>query len=82
MVDAFNQSVSNQGIDPEEMVAVQKDMLLDEDSELNGETFDVVLVGVARSGVEELPLTPGLSVHKRITTFLISTALLSRFRAA
>lgn len=44
MVAVFNESVANQGIDASEMIAVQKEVLLDEDSELDGELFDVVLV--------------------------------------
>lgn len=36
--------VSDHGIDASEMQAVQKDELLDEDSELGGQLFDVVVV--------------------------------------
>lgn len=60
MVDQFNKQVrlaasrsgklliraqvSDHGVDPSEMHAVQKDELLDEDSELDGQLFDVVIV--------------------------------------
>ncbi|KAL8278491.1 hypothetical protein RQP46_009181 [Phenoliferia psychrophenolica] len=65
MVEQFNLAVANQGIDPSEMMAVQKDVLLDEDAELDGELFDVVVCAQAYHHIPDIDATT-LALSRRV----------------
>ena len=70
MVQRFNESVSNQGIEPSEMVAIQKDVLIDDPAELGGELFDVVIASrsLQPSWTSLLITHTPDSAHKHIIT--------------
>ncbi|KAK4696077.1 hypothetical protein P7C70_g8435, partial [Phenoliferia sp. Uapishka_3] len=64
-VEEYSLAASNQGIDKEEMMAVQKDRLVDEDAELGGEKFDVVLCAQAYHHILDIDATT-MALSRRV----------------
>ncbi|KAM0753975.1 S-adenosyl-L-methionine-dependent methyltransferase [Meredithblackwellia eburnea MCA 4105] len=65
MVDHFNQLVADHGIEKEEMVAIQRDELKDDENELDGELFDVVLCAQAYHHIPDVDAVT-LALSRRV----------------